>query len=109
MYASKMKQIKLFGVDYIFLTIWGMISGGFMYVVWYMFERQGGILKQDGTTTDLESFGVFNVMITSIIAHLIILRQIRHWDLIYLGAFLFSVFWIPFDLWNEGAIPDSRV
>lgn len=104
-----MQQSKRFVFDYIFLTIWGIISGGFMYIVWFMFEKQGGILKEDGATTDVESFGVFNVIIMSLIAHLIILRQIRHWDLVYLGFFLFSIFWIPFDLWNESAIPDSRV
>lgn len=80
-----------------------------MYIVWWMFEKQGGILNEDGVTTDLESFGVFTVTITSLIAHLIILRQIRHWDLVYAGLYLFSIFWIPFDLWKENGIPDSRV
>ena len=109
MYVSKMQQTKKFVVDYIFLTIWGIISGAFMYLAWYEFEKRGGILRHDGITTDIESFGVFNVTVGSLIAHLIILRYVRHWDAIYIGWFAFSFIWIPFDLWNEGSIPTSRV
>jgi hypothetical protein len=74
-----------------------------------MFEKHGGILREEGKTTDSDSFGVYVVTVVSIIAHASILRFIRHWDPLYLFWFCFSIFWIPFTLWNEAAIPESRV
>jgi len=109
MYISRMTQTKLFLQDYICLNLWGFASGAVMYYIWYMFERSGGILNQNGDITDLESFGVFNVTITSVVAHIIIIRYIRHWDPVYTFCFLFSIAWIPFNLWDEGSMPESRV
>jgi hypothetical protein len=74
-----------------------------------MFEKQGGILQEDGITTDIDSYGVYVVTVVCIVAHASILRFIRHWDPIYLFWFCFSIFWIPFTLWDEQAISESRV
>lgn len=109
LYVSLMEQSGNFIMDFIFLSIWGFLCGMFMYFTWYMFERSGGMLNADGITTDIESFGVFNVTVISIIAHTNIMRYVRHWDPWYVFWFIFSIIWIPFNLWNETIIPESRV
>ena len=109
MYVSVMKQVKNFLYDYAFLVVWGYSCACFLYFQWREFEKHGGILGIDGYTTDMESFGVYVVTITCIIAHADILRYVRHWDVIYLFWFLFSIIWTPFNLWKEESNPDSRV
>ena len=109
LYVSLLEQSSNFVTDFICLSVWGFLSGMFMYFSWREFEKSGGVLNQDGVTTDVNTFGVFNVTIVSIIAHLIILRYVCHWDPWYIFWFLFSIVWIPFNLWNEGIIPESRV
>ena len=73
------------------------------------FEKSGGILNQHGHTTSLESFGVYLVTVTAIIGHASLLRYIRHWDVIYLSCFIFSIIWTPFNLWKEASLNDSSV
>ena len=57
----------------------------------------------------MDTFGVYLVTVISIIAHTNILRFIRHWDPLYFFFFCFGWVWIPFDLWDEDGMPDSRV
>lgn len=109
MFKSRMTQANKFVSDYVCIMLWGFLGGGFMYLCWAMFERNGGILGIDAVVTDTWSFGVFIITITSIVAHLTILRFVRHFDLMYVFWFVFSIIWIPFNLWDEQSIAASPV
>jgi hypothetical protein len=57
----------------------------------------------------VDCFGIFMIIVGSIVSHTAILRYIRHWDGMYIGWFIFGIVWIPFNLWREQTMHDSRV
>jgi len=101
MYVSMRKSANRFVQDYIAIIIWGILGGAFAYFVWSEFYVAGGILNADGVLPDSNIYGAFICTVAALVAHWTILRFIRHWDVFYLCWWIFSIFWIPFDLWNE--------
>jgi len=109
LYVSKMQHIKRFLLDYVVNSLWGIACGVFLFYQWYMFEYDNGISHSSGITLNSDAYGVFLLLSVSICADIWIARWIRSWDWLYIAITIFSLFWIPFDLWREQSMPKSKV
>jgi hypothetical protein len=109
MYVSRNQHIGRFFKDYLANAVWGIVVGVFVFYQWLMFESNNGIGLANGWVLNSDAWGVHLLLVLPIVADLYILRFVRHWDWLFVAITVFSVFWIPFDLWREQGMASSSV
>ena len=108
-YTSRKNHVGRFLSDYLIGIAWGILCGVFMYYQYSMFQQTGGIGFANGQILSADAFGVYIIVVGSLIADIWIMRYIRCWDWLQVLVFIFSVFWIPFNLWREESLRGSSV